>query len=229
MPEKFALKKTLDHARRMHGNERPRPPAGRVDVPGHELLARARLAADQDGHVRDGPAGGLKQKVMQTFAQHQAVVAVFPQKNRAQFVMLPGYLPLPEGFQAQDRAQFRGQQAASPQEILRRNSLRRRTRRIQAAHPQQPGTAVALGQTQHQAVALVPQQRLSFEEVDLSLVDGCSLLCFGSLLLTAEPSRSAVEQLVAYAKERGKITAYDPNWRPPLWKPATKPEAADST
>ena len=60
--------------------------------------------------------------------------------------------------------------------------------------------------------------RLAFEGVDLSLLDQCSLLCFGSLLLTAEPSRSAVEQLVAYAKEQGKITAYDPNWRPPLWK-----------
>ena len=23
---------------------------------------------------------------------------------------------------------------------------------------------------------------------------------------------------MAYAKEQGKITAYDPNWRPPLWK-----------
>ncbi len=60
--------------------------------------------------------------------------------------------------------------------------------------------------------------RLSFEETDLSLIDRCKLLCFGSLLLTAEPSRSAVEKLVAYAKSRGKITAYDPNWRPPLWK-----------
>ena len=60
--------------------------------------------------------------------------------------------------------------------------------------------------------------RLSWENTDLSLIDGCRLLCFGSLLLTAEPSRSAVEKLVAYAKEQGKITAYDPNWRPPLWK-----------
>ena len=57
--------------------------------------------------------------------------------------------------------------------------------------------------------------RLAFEGVDLSLIDQCSLLCFGSLLLTAEPSRSAVEQLVAYAKEQGKITAYDPNCVPP--------------
>ena len=60
--------------------------------------------------------------------------------------------------------------------------------------------------------------RLSFEATDLSLVDNCKLLCFGSLLLTAEPSRSAVEQLVDYARKQGKITAYDPNWRPPLWK-----------
>ena len=60
--------------------------------------------------------------------------------------------------------------------------------------------------------------RLSFDETDLSLVDHCKLLCFGSLLLTAEPSRSAVEQIVDYARQRGKLTAYDPNWRPPLWK-----------
>ena len=60
--------------------------------------------------------------------------------------------------------------------------------------------------------------RLSFEATDLSLVDNCKLLCFGSLLLTVEPSRSAVEQLVDYARKQGKITAYDPNWRPPLWK-----------
>ncbi len=60
--------------------------------------------------------------------------------------------------------------------------------------------------------------RLAFEDVDLSLIDQCSLLCFGSLLLTAEPSRTAVEKLVDYARAQGKITAYDPNWRPPLWK-----------
>ena len=54
--------------------------------------------------------------------------------------------------------------------------------------------------------------------MDLSLLEPCKLLCFGSLLLTAEPSRSTVERLVRYAKAQGKITAYDPNWRPPLWK-----------
>ena len=60
--------------------------------------------------------------------------------------------------------------------------------------------------------------RLSFEETELSLIENCKLLCFGSLLLTAEPSRSAVEKLVEYGKSCGKLTAYDPNWRPPLWK-----------
>lgn len=49
------------------------------------------------------------------------------------------------------------------------------------------------------------------------LIDECRLFCFGSLLLTAEPSRSAVHSLVSYARAQGKITAYDPNWRPPLW------------
>lgn len=60
--------------------------------------------------------------------------------------------------------------------------------------------------------------RLSYEETDLSLIEACKLLCFGSLLLTAEPSRSTVTKLVDLARSKGKITAYDPNWRPPLWK-----------
>ena len=59
--------------------------------------------------------------------------------------------------------------------------------------------------------------RLTAGETERALVGQCSLLCFGSLLLTAEPSRSAVEELVKFAKSQGKITAYDPNWRPPLW------------
>lgn len=60
--------------------------------------------------------------------------------------------------------------------------------------------------------------RLDFDSVDCSLLDECRLLAFGSLLLTAEPSCTAVERLVDYARSRGKLTAYDPNWRPPLWK-----------
>ena len=59
--------------------------------------------------------------------------------------------------------------------------------------------------------------RLAAGEQERRLIDQCGLLCFGSLLLTAEPSRSAVEELVGYARSQGKVTAYDPNWRPPLW------------
>lgn len=60
--------------------------------------------------------------------------------------------------------------------------------------------------------------RLAFDDTDLGLIENCRLLCFGSLLLTAQPAASAVPRLVRLARERGKITAYDPNWRPPLWK-----------
>lgn len=60
--------------------------------------------------------------------------------------------------------------------------------------------------------------RLECDGAALALVDRCEALCFGSLLLTAEPSRTAVGKLAAHARERGKLTAYDPNWRPPLWK-----------
>ena len=60
--------------------------------------------------------------------------------------------------------------------------------------------------------------RLRFEDVDPALLAGCKALCFGSLLLTAEPARSAVPRLVAAARAQGKLTAYDPNWRPALWR-----------
>lgn len=59
--------------------------------------------------------------------------------------------------------------------------------------------------------------QLHFEEIDKTQLDHAKLLCFGSLLLTAEPARTAVPQIVAYAREHGVITAYDPNWRAPLW------------
>lgn len=55
------------------------------------------------------------------------------------------------------------------------------------------------------------------EHIPQGLLEQCELLCFGSLLLTNEPSRSTVTELVKAARKLGKITAYDPNWRPPLW------------
>ena len=59
--------------------------------------------------------------------------------------------------------------------------------------------------------------QIRFEEVKKEDLDGAKVLCFGSLLLTAEPAKTAVPQIVSYAREHGVITAYDPNWRQPLW------------
>lgn len=58
---------------------------------------------------------------------------------------------------------------------------------------------------------------LSFEEIDLSLIDEARIFHFGTLSLTDEPARSATYKAVAYAKEKGKLITYDPNLRMPLW------------
>lgn len=59
---------------------------------------------------------------------------------------------------------------------------------------------------------------LSFEEIDLSLIDEAKIFHFGTLSLTDEPARSATYKTVAYAKEKGKLITYDPNLRKPLWQ-----------
>ena len=59
---------------------------------------------------------------------------------------------------------------------------------------------------------------LSFEELDLSLIDEARVFHFGTLSLTDEPARSATYRAVAYAKENGKLITYDPNLRKPLWR-----------
>ena len=58
---------------------------------------------------------------------------------------------------------------------------------------------------------------LSFEEIDLSLIDEAKVFHFGTLSLTDEPARTATRKCVAYAKEKGKLITYDPNLRKPLW------------
>lgn len=60
--------------------------------------------------------------------------------------------------------------------------------------------------------------QLTFEELDLSLIDEARALHFGTLSLTDEPARTATQKTVAYAKERGKLISFDPNLRKPLWK-----------
>ena len=59
---------------------------------------------------------------------------------------------------------------------------------------------------------------ISYEELDLSLIDRAKVFHFGTLSLTDEPARSATYRAVAYAKNAGKLITYDPNLRIPLWK-----------
>ena len=59
---------------------------------------------------------------------------------------------------------------------------------------------------------------ITYEELDLSLIDEAKVFHFGTLSLTDEPARTATQKAVAYAKEKGKIVTFDPNLRKPLWK-----------
>lgn len=59
--------------------------------------------------------------------------------------------------------------------------------------------------------------QLTFEELDLSLIDEAKVFHFGTLSLTDEPARTATYRAVEYAKSRGKLITYDPNLRKPLW------------
>ncbi len=60
--------------------------------------------------------------------------------------------------------------------------------------------------------------RLTFQELDLSLIEEARVFHFGTLSLTDEPARSATQQAVAYAREKGKLISFDPNLRTPLWR-----------
>lgn len=59
---------------------------------------------------------------------------------------------------------------------------------------------------------------LKFEELELGLIDEAKVFHFGTLSLTDEPSRTATQKAVAYAKSKGKWITYDPNLRKSLWK-----------
>lgn len=59
---------------------------------------------------------------------------------------------------------------------------------------------------------------ISFDELDLSLIDEAKVFHFGTLSLTNEPAREATYQAVSYAKSNGKMITFDPNLRRPLWK-----------
>lgn len=59
---------------------------------------------------------------------------------------------------------------------------------------------------------------MTFDELDLSLIDEARAFHFGTLSLTDEPARTATVKAVEYARAHGKLITYDPNLRPPLWK-----------
>ena len=54
--------------------------------------------------------------------------------------------------------------------------------------------------------------QLEKDDVDVSLIDRARILHFGSLSLTDDPAREATLYAVRYAKERGKVVSYDPNY-----------------
>ena len=60
--------------------------------------------------------------------------------------------------------------------------------------------------------------KLTFEELDLSIIDQTKIFHFGSLSLTNEPIRTTTIKAVEYAKKHGKLITCDPNLRKPLWE-----------
>ncbi|MBW6408858.1 carbohydrate kinase family protein [Clostridium weizhouense] len=58
---------------------------------------------------------------------------------------------------------------------------------------------------------------LQYDEVNKGVIDQCNIFHFGSVSLTKGPSQEATLKSVEYAKRKGKIISYDPNYRPLLW------------
>lgn len=59
--------------------------------------------------------------------------------------------------------------------------------------------------------------KIEFEDLDLTLIDRAKVFHFGTLSLTDDPSRTATQKAIAYAKKKGKLITLDPNLREPLW------------
>ena len=59
---------------------------------------------------------------------------------------------------------------------------------------------------------------LSAEDLPESLLSETRFLHFGSVSLTAEPSRSATLAAAKRAREHGALISFDPNYRESLWK-----------
>ena len=59
---------------------------------------------------------------------------------------------------------------------------------------------------------------LEEKDIEYDLIDNAAIFHFGSLSLTDEPAKSSTIRAVGYAKNKGRIISYDPNWRPLLWE-----------
>lgn len=58
---------------------------------------------------------------------------------------------------------------------------------------------------------------LTFDDIDLSILDQTRVLHFGTVGMTVEPTRATHRRAVEYAKQAGKLISFDPNLRENLW------------
>ncbi|GHV93726.1 fructokinase [Spirochaetia bacterium] len=61
---------------------------------------------------------------------------------------------------------------------------------------------------------------LAWHEVNKTLIDDSKIFHFGSVSLSGHPCRDTVHEAVRYARVKGKIISYDPNYRAFLWPDA---------
>ncbi len=61
---------------------------------------------------------------------------------------------------------------------------------------------------------------LTRDDVDWTLIDEAKVIHFGTLSMTDEPAKSVAYEVLEYARSKGKLISFDPNYRAPLWKSA---------
>jgi len=66
---------------------------------------------------------------------------------------------------------------------------------------------------------------LAWEEVNRAIIDEARVFHFGAVSLSDEPCRTTTRLAVEYAKARGKIISFDPNYRRFLWKSEAEAKA----
>jgi fructokinase len=63
---------------------------------------------------------------------------------------------------------------------------------------------------------------LTWKETKKELIDAANMFHFGAVSLSGQPCRDTVHEAVRYARSKGKIISYDPNYRPFLWSDAAE-------